>query len=255
MRRSFFRSTIKILGLSFFVILITILISSNKSYAETSNWPSDPSENLPVVVREKNQDLTAIVEDGSGGAYIFWWEGSRGNALYAQRIDAAGNKLWAEDGVAVHSQVITRAVRSENGGVIVVWDSADGQMRRVYAKYIDPDGNVMWDSGDGKGMLISGELTGQDPVIVSDGDGGAVIAWTGFLGVNRSILAQRVDQNGQLLWNQNGVPLTLYGFNKRNQKIVRTSEGNFVVAWKQHASFLNSDIYAQMIDSDGNLLW
>src|SRR3989344_3312217 len=109
MRRSFFRSTIKILGLSFFVILITIFISSNKSYADTSKWPSDPKVNLPIVVKEKTQTLIQTVEDGVGGAYIFWLDGSRYNNLYAQRIDAGGNKLWAEDGVVVHGPVVVKA--------------------------------------------------------------------------------------------------------------------------------------------------
>lgn len=256
MRRSFFLSTIKILCLSFFVILITIFISSHKSYADTSKWPSDPTVNLPIVVKERNQDLIATIEDGSGGAYIFWWDELNGNSLYAQRFDSSGNKLWAEDGIPVNEKVDPGITLIENGGVILVWSVlGEDKIPHVYAKYIDPNGTVMWDSGDGKGLLISGQQWGFDPVITNDDHGGAVIAWTGSPGSGTSILVQRIDQNGRFLWNQEGIPLTTYGYQKRFPKIVRTSEEKIVVVWKQHASFLNSDIYAQMVDLDGNLLW
>ena len=44
-----------------------------------------------------------------------------------------------------------------------------------------------------------------DPIIISDGYGGAIIVWTDKRGGNPDIYAQRIDANGVIRWTTDGI--------------------------------------------------
>ena len=80
----------------------------SKVYAQHLNsngqpQPQWPPNGIPLVnTTSQAQFKPMIVSDGSSGAIVVW-EDIRNfqPRLYAQRIDAAGNRLWADTGAVV----------------------------------------------------------------------------------------------------------------------------------------------------------
>lgn len=87
-------------------------------------WQPD---GVPVCTAAGDQQNPVIVPDLKGGGIVVWQDGRRGNLdLYAQRVDSLGNRLWANDGVAIaasgDNENEPRAVSDMRGGAIVVYN-------------------------------------------------------------------------------------------------------------------------------------
>lgn len=88
--------------------------------------------------------------------------------------------------------------------------------------------------------------------IIPDGSGGAIVLWTGetvdSLG---GTFVQKIDDDGYRLWGNNGINIG------SGSSIVADGNGGAFLAWVDMRDFETSDqdIYAQRMDSDGNLLW
>ena len=61
------------------------------------------------------------------------------------------------------------------------------------------------------------------PVIVSDGAGGAIVAWYDGRSGNDDIYAQRVNASGTCLWAANGVALCTAAGNQQAPRFVPTA--------------------------------
>jgi hypothetical protein len=72
-----------------------------------------------------------LVSDGSGGVFVVWedFRGEQGSNVYAQRITAAGEHGWAENGVVVSAQATNAyapvATADGDGGMVVTWMTSD----------------------------------------------------------------------------------------------------------------------------------
>jgi len=72
--------------------------------AATSNWPTDPNQNLAITTVPYDHNFPQIVPDGSGGAVIVWASrqaGSISHDIYAQRAHRDGGLLWRPNGQSV----------------------------------------------------------------------------------------------------------------------------------------------------------
>ncbi len=73
----------------------------------------------------------SLVSDGSGGAFVVWedFRGETGSDVHAQRITAAGEHGWAENGVAVSAEAGDEygvvATSDGAGGMVVSWMTSD----------------------------------------------------------------------------------------------------------------------------------
>ena len=78
------------------------LILIGFSVAAFAEWSTDPATNLVVADRSGEQVQPKIVATADGGFYVSWFDNSAGGYdVYLQRLDAAGNELWAHNGVLV----------------------------------------------------------------------------------------------------------------------------------------------------------
>ncbi|MBI2472028.1 MAG: hypothetical protein HYV59_12430 [Planctomycetes bacterium] len=92
--------------------------------------------------------------------------------------------------------------------------------------------------------------------IISDGAGGAIIAWEDARNVHFDIYAQRIDAHGNVLWKKDGVSICAAPENQSRPRIVSDGAGGAFITWQDiRGGVSNSDIYAQRIDADGNPLW
>jgi len=148
-----------------------------------------------------------------------------------------------------------RTVIATDGGsgAIVAWQDFRSVILDIYAHHVLPSGVV--DPGwpvDGR-ALCTAALSQAEPVIVSDGAGGAIVAWHDLRGGDNDIYAQHVLASGGVDpgWPANGRALCTAATDQLNPDIVPDAGGGAVVAWQDLRAGTTNDIYAQHILSSG----
>ncbi|UCF04146.1 MAG: T9SS type A sorting domain-containing protein [bacterium] len=104
-------------------------------------------------------------------------------------------------------------------------------------------------------MAIDGQL---QQCMVSDGAGGAIIAWQDQRNksvTSQDIYAQRIDGSGDVRWTLNGIVICDTLGYQYAPDIVTDMMGGAIIVWQDERVQHNYDIYAQRVDSDGNVLW
>jgi hypothetical protein len=225
----------------------------------TPLWQED---GVSVSVASQSQSDPQIASDGSGGAIVSWKDYRSGYNydIYAQRVDSNGDVLWLTDGVTIseafRSQENPQIISDGFGGAIVVWEDTrlvDGDPD-IFAQRVDGDGNTLW-TDDGVSLCISSN-TQWRPQIAPDGIGGAIVTWDDHRGTSKDIYAQRVDSNGNTLWQINGVSISVATNDQAKPQIVSDGSSGAIITWTDtRLGSSNYDIYAQRVYSDGTVAW
>jgi hypothetical protein len=175
---------------------------------------------------------------------------------------AGGLTYWAADGVPIATATGDQGgpiMASDGGsGAIMVWSDQRSSSYAIYAQRIDSNGNPLW-TPNGLPIYSGATVGSASPRPTVDGTGGAIILWADTRGGN-SLYAQRVNGNGQLLWNTTGVLITdsLYVTDDSGQyRAISDGSGGVIICWQDRRSFATSErnIYAQRIDANGNTQW
>ncbi len=115
-----------------------------------------------------------------------------------------------------------------------------------------PLGRAAWDEN---GILVCDVASNQqEPDMVTDGRGGVIIAWDDDRSGSTDIYAQRFDVSGTAMWTGGGVPLCLATGGQQGARIVANGSGGAIVTWQDYRG-ADNDIYAQMVDATGVVMW
>jgi hypothetical protein len=199
-----------------------------------------------------------LVSDGTGGAIIVWKTGTINNEdIFAQRINGAGVVQWAANGVtlcnATNTQYHKSIIADGAGGAIVTWsdDRAALSDPELYAQKINANGIIQWAVN---GVKVSTTMEFYEtPRLVSDGAGGAIIAW---VSPNYKIYCQRVTSNGMAQWTANGVLLSNVQGNFSEVDITTDGSGGAILCWEGTGVVdIEDDIFARRILSNGTPQW
>lgn len=95
------------------------------------------------------------------------------------------------------------------------------------------------------------------PAIVSDGAGGAIIAWWDDRNAGFGIYAQRFDVDGNPLWATNGILVNAVEWLTVDPVAVSDGLGGAYIIWSdsRDVSHFEDHLYAQRIGADGSSLW
>lgn len=108
-----------------------------------AQWTADGAA---VSTAANDQQTPVIVQDGSGGAIVSWFDSRSGNFdIYAQRMSTAGWPQWTPDGVAVCAAAGDQdwpVMFANEGGAVVAWDDRRSG-RDIYAQRIESDGQAV----------------------------------------------------------------------------------------------------------------
>ena len=223
-----------------------------------------------------------IICDRTGGFFVVW--NSEGASLsesdvYLQKLDENGNPLWGNGGVKVCPEEPVEGenpigglksrpaiVSDGNGGVIVTWcDRRQIYNGEIFAQRFNAGGEMLWDV---KGVRVwdipenypktAGTI---DSCLISDGDGGAVVVWTGYGSSsyrNTKIYTQHLDQDGRRLWPAqelyNNPSFRAQGYSNA----IEDGQGGVIIVSRVGESSSISQthsIYAQRISSGGERFW
>lgn len=101
-------------------------------------------------------------------------------------------------------------------------------------------------------IVHPGEQT--QPVMVSDGQGGAILAWQDHRSGEADIHAQRIGPDGTPQWAADGVAIcTVTGF-QTQPRITSDGAGGAIIVWTDYRS-VDGDVYAQRVSPNGSTLW
>ncbi len=254
-----------------FVLAISIIVTSC-GFAVTA-WAQWQTDGAPVCVGTWGKQRPAMVPDGAGGVIVVWEDyrpGGSSGRIYAQRLDAAGVRQWALNGIALDlsrsfSQTGVVATTDQLGGAIVAWIEYTGTNEMIRAKRISGSGVPVWSS-----IVCAAPSFRRYMSIVSDGvtplpgsGSGAVIAWTddrfgGTAGAD--VFAQHVDGNGVTLWTADGVAVSTAGGQQWAPTITTDGIGasaspkSVVMSWLDTRTD-GGDVYSQRLSAGGVPQW
>ncbi|MGV8125301.1 MAG: serine/threonine protein kinase [Candidatus Xenobiia bacterium LiM19] len=229
---------------------------------------------LLLRVLESDGGNPVLISDSTGGWYVTWCDrkekidsGKSPLSLYMQRVDEKGNILWAMGGIEVSDGLRCSeppGVTSDSkGGIILTW--ADSHT--IMAQRIDSEGRKLW--GSSGVTLRSSSGPGKwlnRPQLASDDRGGAIIVWEDAgnnlfpenieaVITNFDLYAQRINAEGYLLWDKEGIPVCRAQYAQRNCRVIRDGKGGTIIAWEDYRDHYSSRIYLQALSPEGGQRW
>jgi hypothetical protein len=139
----------------------------------------------------------------------------------------------------------------------------------IYAQRINGSGTLLWGGG---GAVVCNEPKNQGDIYkgsnaraLEDGSGGVVVFFADYrndllgsdlypLWDNDDVYAQRLNSSGVRQWTSSGVSVTNLDRHQYSISAVRTSGGNYAVAFYDETPSVNKAV-GQLLSSTGALLW
>jgi hypothetical protein len=243
-------------------------------------------QGIAVPRRNYVDNTLQMTGDGSGGAIAVWEEretlpgATPGNAknihrLFAQRAGSDGQLMWGDgsgNGMLVYEFPedvwidSLHCVEDGAGGVILTRfqvtedtsaEAGHQQTWDIVVQRIDADGNILWQPGGVPFEITQADSTAlpMEPALVGDGSGGAIVIWRDTrhdAEGETSIYAQRVDGQGDLLWQAGGVKVSSTSLNP-HPCIVSDSSGGAIISYSFHED--GKELNIQRLDGDGQIAW
>ncbi len=98
----------------------------------------------------------------------------------------------------------------------------------------------------------------RQPLIISDGSGGAIICWNDQRNhqngtYHDEVYAQRIGSNGNILWTTNGIKATPANVWSYTYSMCSDGNGGAFISW--HDILDSNSLCVQHINASGNLMW
>jgi hypothetical protein len=214
---------------------------------------------VAVCTAAGDQEWSAICSDGAEGCIIAWTDErtSSNSDIYAQRINAAGNPVWAADGIEICTadsiQQEVQIIADGSGGAIIVWVDyrTEGDL---YAQKVNASGVVQW-TADGAPVCQYNDIQ-YEPRIATDGAGGAFVTWYDRRGTGYDTYLQRIDSSGNEVFTSGGITLCNEYASQRYPQITADGVGGAIVVWEDFRDGSEqSYLYAHRVNSSGMKVW
>lgn len=234
--------------------LLSLLLLLLLSPISLAQWNADPALNLPVADGPDTQVQPKIVASPDGGVWISWFEGS-GFDVRIQKLDAGGNKVFADEGILVADRSFS-STQDYGLGVDVAGNALLGfrDDRSVdfasggpslTVTMVTSAGNQPW--GPNGVQLSTPGFLGNIRVSGTT-DGGSIVAW----GEDGIVHAQKLDANGAEQWVSDTVIPPASGFYFLSD--MHTDGNESIISLVNQVSSVRH-LHAQKLDSSGAPLW
>ena len=242
--------------------------------------PAWPMDGLALGSSDDTQIEQVVVPDGAGGAIVSWLSsptdnGSHaggfpgGTTIVAQHVLIGGavDSVWAARGRRLGSvrtlsrdylTTTHRGVADGAGGAIFIWVDNQEPLETC-GQHVLADGALDSAWADRARPLCMATERASDPVMLPDGRGGAILAWTG----GGRAVAQHVLATGAVdpEWPPQGRGLALPGPTRTRDApvqqlaggIVADGAGGAIVAWECDRYDNPDDIYVQHVLAKGDV--
>ncbi|MFL2982855.1 MAG: T9SS type A sorting domain-containing protein [Candidatus Neomarinimicrobiota bacterium] len=227
------------------VIDLEIQDTNGKKMTFGDNSSSETDFSTPYIINTSSGIYTATFDGSSSPKFI-----------RINRLNESLNNVWNQGGIGLNAVFDMRSVllTETSDGVGCFWSESRGFNYDIYYQKIDLDGNMTLNS-EGVELVDS---SGDDYVmaVIPTPDNKFMIFWMEDAWPAASLKFSKIDDQGniEIGWNPNGNTLSSSSSDSRHLQVSALNDGSGLFAlWIQDGNF--SDIYAQFIDWDGNVLW
>ncbi len=212
-------------------------------------WDPDPPDNTdtwgPGIEVLDGVTRGRSVSDGAGGVLAFAKIRQSGGFRF-QHVLADGSLAWPDSvdlTASLPDNVLFNFAEDGAGGVVVAYlDSGTVRAGRVTS-----DGTLPW-SESASTLTETNVVTSQAPIVASDGNGGAFVAWISTS--PRDIHVQHVAADGAHLWPEAGAVVPDLSGTERDAAMVGDGAGGLFLSFET-----SSSLRAQQLDSSGVGQW
>jgi len=209
-----------------------------------SGWP--PGGVLLVPGSQRVAGLKAR-NDASGRVTVIWQcaLGSASETLQLAGLDIGPvpGSDWAAAAITLVSgaSLISDAtlLRASDGGLLVGWSEMNSSQIAVKLLRLAEGGSIATSWPATGATVVASGASLSAPALLSDGAGGAVVAWEDHRGASRGdIYAQHVLGAGTLdsLWMAGGAPVSTGGPGKFAPMLASDGSGGAIVTWSDAVS-------------------
>ena len=149
----------------------------------------------------------------------------------------------------VHIEWYRTVAPGNDGEAIFVWSDTRYGMRNIFAHKVNGNGDLLW----GEDGAVVTDLPGrqEDPVAITDGDGGVFVAWVDYrFDEQGDIFFQHLDNNGSISLDAEGVALAQVAGKQISINMCTDSLGGVFVTWQDKRGGVHDDIYGTHISAD-----
>lgn len=244
----------------YFGLLYAFVIVTASSFAQ---WSTNPALNLAVCDTTGEQALAKIGSTSDGGSYIAWFDNRSGSyAVYLQRLDPLGNKMWAPTGLLISNNAQSSSlvdwdimVDDNDNAIVAFTDTRNGGNLNPFVYAISPTGDFLWGAN---GIDLNPTPDFQaNPKLAQTDDGNIVVAWI-IAATRYQVGLQKISPAGAKLWGANPIVLqsATEGYNYPD---VVTSDSGGVILF--HTATTGSfpaqtvKLRAKKISASGSISW
>ncbi|MBN1803541.1 MAG: hypothetical protein JW891_18670 [Candidatus Lokiarchaeota archaeon] len=208
-----------------------------------------------------SQKYPRLISDGNGGAIVVWEDSRNGNEdIYVQKISPEGQLLWGENGTVVctrsEKQTFPIIICDGSNGAIIVWDDERKGENDcdIYAQRINSSGTACWILNGVSVCNASGNQFLGD--VINDNSGNVYATWEDQRS-GRDIYMQKIDQNGFLQWDSNGLVICNAPGDQGHPSLISDGDEGAILMWidGRGENLYLWDIYLQNVNSSGTIQW
>ena len=230
-----------------------------------AQWNGNPAENNRITPLGTEIYDFEFGTSSDGTSFITFNRPMGNVATFLQIVDVNGNMLFSEDGMLVSNHPTLSwtqtnqllLVDDDGNAIISVSDcrNSTGEDLSFTLYKVSPTGEMLWgENGIDLCGGIAFELIASMNIIQLE-DGNYVCAWSVYQGDDGYIQLQKISKTGNLLWGDavkiiepSAVIDYPYLVNAGNNQVI-------VVFSRVTGSFVNKNLRARKIDSDGANVW
>lgn len=225
----------------------------------------DPAA-LPVCTLFRDQNVGAAVPDGEGGAIVAWLDGRDGVhwVIFTQHVrrDLTLDPAWGTDGLAPapgsFGQGGVTMVEDGEGGAIIAWQGGspfNDVFSAITTHHLRANGTLdpRWPVGGRSLAIATGDQI--EPLLVSDGQGGAIAGWLDRRShLAFQLFAQHVRADGSLDPAWPGAGRAVPGSLGQTDLAAATDDaGGALFFWSEHVPGAQAHFLAHHVLADGTL--
>jgi hypothetical protein len=227
---------------------------------------------VSIISQSLRQTTPKLIDDGNGGCYLVWVNGTLPASIWGTRVSGGGSILWASSGIQIFEGATGSSDASRNPSVCrdgsqlcVSWEQLNSSNStngwNLLANRFNSDTTFVW--GDRTvGTEISTDVQGDqiNSIVFSDDSAdasstaGLLVVYDDFSG-SHDIVMTRLLPNGSDL--KPAYPNQIFSVCRQNNdqtfpKAVKTGSGELLIVWNDSRSngstSTYSSIYAQRCD-------
>lgn len=232
-------------------IFVQKVDSSGNLWSSNGNKASSSTEGSPY-----GHPFT----DLNGGVYVVYVNNYQG--AFIQRVNSAGQRVFSPHGIMLNASgtdgEFPHCIVDNAGNALISYVTKSMSSYRIYAQKISLTGELLF-GVNGK-RISSSELNQGSPLnIISDGLNGFIIPYSQNNGLSTTywdIYGQRINNNGDLMWGQNGALICNAQWYQTNPFVFMMPNQKFVFSWNDQRfgqSTGEVNIYIQRLNLDGTV--